>query len=245
MFEEAVRRIVSPVILVRAVPLDPDEGDLPVGASKLGGSPDLGSRRWPEREGERLVFVAQINFADVHPHDEDGLLPASGLLSFFVRSPDTFTDLHDVDGDPYEVVYEPDASGLRRMVDPRGEEDDAWPVPSRLTFEAGVDLSNDYVVTGPGGESSSLLYGAVSQDPEWQALDVEEGEADLIMLGSEVALSPVGIHAGDGEKVLLGMYPGSAALPDGHDGAAALLILRADLARADFRRVRLDVGDTN
>jgi hypothetical protein len=31
-----------------------------------------------------LAFVAQLNLAEVKPHDQEGLLPAAGLLSFFV-----------------------------------------------------------------------------------------------------------------------------------------------------------------
>lgn len=55
-----------------------------VGASRLGGLPDLPSaRRWPRNDGVPLSFIAQVNLADVAPYDAEGVVPRDGLLSFF------------------------------------------------------------------------------------------------------------------------------------------------------------------
>jgi len=61
-----------------------------VGASKLGGSPDLAADTpWPRREGRPLAFVAQIDLAEVAVDlEEGGPLPPKGLLSLFVAMED-------------------------------------------------------------------------------------------------------------------------------------------------------------
>ncbi|MCU0654733.1 MAG: YwqG family protein [Polyangiaceae bacterium] len=66
-----------------------EEDETPVGATKIGGLPDLpAGTSWPEIEGMALSFLAQIRLADLRglPGAED--LPESGLLVFF----------HDEDG---------------------------------------------------------------------------------------------------------------------------------------------------
>jgi len=53
-------------------------------ASRLGGTPDLpASTSWPRNDDDLLSFIAQVNLADIAPHDSGGLLPRDGLLSFF------------------------------------------------------------------------------------------------------------------------------------------------------------------
>jgi uncharacterized protein YwqG len=55
-----------------------------LGTSRLGGLPDVGPDFvWPIREGRSLGFLAQINCAEVAPHDSDHSLPDSGVLHFF------------------------------------------------------------------------------------------------------------------------------------------------------------------
>jgi hypothetical protein len=77
--------------------------DLAVGASRLGGEPDLppGSP-WPSADGVALPFLAQIRLEDVAEHNPNGLLPPSGLLSFFAS------------GLKGRVLLEPDVSTLQR-----------------------------------------------------------------------------------------------------------------------------------
>src|SRR6478672_6942116 len=67
-----------------------DEDALPIGASRLGGRPDLPPGvPWPAWH-EPMAFIAQVNLADVAPHDIAGALPDRGLLSFF----------YETDGEP-------------------------------------------------------------------------------------------------------------------------------------------------
>ncbi|CAN5604489.1 hypothetical protein BH09MYX1_BH09MYX1_24730 [soil metagenome] len=70
-----------------------------VGASKLGGRPDLaGKTTWPTYEDDDdryLPFLLQVNLADVKAFDIEGLLPKKGLLSFFVDTvPDELENGH-------------------------------------------------------------------------------------------------------------------------------------------------------
>lgn len=67
------------------IPTRVDEARLAIGGTKLGGHPDLPARtEWPRVDGEPLTFLAQIALREAAPHLPRGLLPASGLLSFFV-----------------------------------------------------------------------------------------------------------------------------------------------------------------
>lgn len=56
-----------------------------VGASRIGGLPDLPSGfGWPMAGKERMVFAAQIRMDEASRHDVDGLLPKRGMLSLFL-----------------------------------------------------------------------------------------------------------------------------------------------------------------
>ncbi len=61
-----------------------DESTMPLGASKLGGLPDLPTKAsWPEWKGLPQSFIAQIQLADISSYDTDKLLPHTGMLWFF------------------------------------------------------------------------------------------------------------------------------------------------------------------
>ncbi len=61
-----------------------DESALHIGASKLGGAPDLPvGVTWPAWKGLPQSFIAQIHLGDIAPYDANNLLPHSGMLWFF------------------------------------------------------------------------------------------------------------------------------------------------------------------
>ncbi len=61
-----------------------DETSIPVGASKLGGVPDLPAGvNWPEWQGLPQSFIAQIRLADAQPYDTNHQLPPQGMFWFF------------------------------------------------------------------------------------------------------------------------------------------------------------------
>jgi uncharacterized protein YwqG len=62
----------------------PGGQELAVGASKLGGLPDLPEEfSWPVMGGGPMSFVAQVRLEEVAPLAPSGWLPQAGLLSFF------------------------------------------------------------------------------------------------------------------------------------------------------------------
>jgi uncharacterized protein YwqG len=68
-----------------------DDDVLPIGASKIGGKPDLpDGTDWPAWQGRPMAFIAQVRLEDVADYDEEGALPHSGLLSFFCALDDEF-----------------------------------------------------------------------------------------------------------------------------------------------------------
>ncbi len=60
------------------------DDEIPIGASKVGGYPDLPpNRSFPKWKGIPLAFLAQINLADISIFKSASELPSSGLISFF------------------------------------------------------------------------------------------------------------------------------------------------------------------
>ncbi|MFI5301639.1 MAG: DUF1963 domain-containing protein, partial [Polyangiales bacterium] len=89
---------------------------LPLGASHLGGWPDLPAGvEWPRLDAFPMTFIGQFRLEDVAPHDIDHSLPESGLLSFFlydssppdVAAPKWYS--------AHRVLYTRDVSTLRRV----------------------------------------------------------------------------------------------------------------------------------
>ncbi len=99
------------------------EDAVPVGASKMGGQPDLPTHvPWPEVSGRPMAFIAQINLQEAAPYDIEGILPSDGLLSFFVDDPDDVYDDEAFEDDPSDaptcrVLYldEDDCATLTRQ----------------------------------------------------------------------------------------------------------------------------------
>lgn len=80
---DVIERHARPSIRLTAHAVE-NEDALPVGASKLGGSPDLPPDfDWPMQGGYALAFIAQINLSEASAYDAEHLLPATGMLHFF------------------------------------------------------------------------------------------------------------------------------------------------------------------
>lgn len=117
-------------------------GDLTVGQSRIGGSPDLPADfRWPdyygmgvpdeEKSSRPLTFMAQINLGEVHPYDKDSLLPESGMLYFFYDMETMRWGYDPDDRGCCRVYYTENSESLTRTDAPEG----AAVLPERvLTF---------------------------------------------------------------------------------------------------------------
>ncbi len=133
--------------------LDPreDEGEIPLGASKIGGHPDLPIEPpWPVVDGVLLEFVGQFRMEEVSALDETGLLPREGLLSFFFDGMLTGYEIGEV-RDRCKVLYitEP-VEALQRLEVPSHEYGRSfhvyWPCALRfqktLTLPTGDEIDN-------------------------------------------------------------------------------------------------------
>jgi uncharacterized protein YwqG len=84
---EALSKLIRPCIRVET---KRNSGvGLPVGVSKMGGLPDLPANvDWPysPEDKEAYRFVAQFDLAQLSPFDEEHLLPARGMIYFFVTT---------------------------------------------------------------------------------------------------------------------------------------------------------------
>lgn len=80
--QESLIELLRPAIALSATRAE--DSQIPIGASKFGGSPDVPLHfLWPTWNEKPLGFLAQINLEEVAPFDLDALLPKRGLLSFF------------------------------------------------------------------------------------------------------------------------------------------------------------------
>jgi hypothetical protein len=80
---DVIERLAAPGVGLRT--RDATPRDLAIGASRLGGDPDLpAGAPWPEGTEGPLLFVVQVDLAEIASFDLDGLLPSEGLLSLFV-----------------------------------------------------------------------------------------------------------------------------------------------------------------
>ena len=127
MREDMVDRALDAATKTVAVaPRKAKKADKALGASRLGGEPDLPGGKTPSANGYELRFIGQFDLADFRPHDPAERLPDSGLLSFFIGHPS------DYDADPIPVA--------RVIYTPAGTDLEKTPLDSRSKL-VGVDLA--------------------------------------------------------------------------------------------------------
>jgi uncharacterized protein YwqG len=131
-----LERIAEPVLRFRTEPTS--TSDLPIGSSKMGGSPDLPiGIPWPTWDGRPLDFLLQLDLVEIPRQWGGDRLPESGWLYFF----------YDIDRNPWGfdvshrygwrvLFYDGDRKNLER----RKRSDNADPQlrPCGLTFFQGI-----------------------------------------------------------------------------------------------------------
>ncbi len=247
------RSVMRPGILLHAGEAG---ASIPVGASKLGGEPDLGAgARWPEHDQGPYEFIAQLDLAALPP----STLPASGLLSLFAATRPEEALFHGDEG-YVRAIYTPASTPLvRRALPPHSEAQAA-----QLEEEAAYGAEFGEAMPKPGEVSLPLSFTPFLDFPRApeQRKDWPLDEADrLIDVYCEVL---EGLHETEGDQ-LLG-YPGQRSLaydPRGGRGWESLLCLNSHealgwawhdgdllyvsieasrLAASDFSALRSDAG---
>ncbi len=134
-------------VAIRLIEVD-GPAELPLGASRYGGAPDLpiGVPHPAAANGEYHVFHCQLNCADLAPHQD--YLPRDGMLYFFVNN-------EEYASDP-TVIYAPGKPSLKRYVYP----DDAQFTEPHLEnelyrafqvdFAAAISLPSTYSLSNYG-----------------------------------------------------------------------------------------------
>lgn len=110
--QREIESLLAYAIALRTRPMD--EPDRALGATRVGGEPDLAAGvDWPEGEEGPLSFVLQVRLEQIAQYDVEELLPERGLLSVF--SDDT--------ADSVRVLFTDDLGSLARRPWARGDAD--------------------------------------------------------------------------------------------------------------------------
>lgn len=139
-----------------------DEDEIEVGASKMGGCPDLPAGfEWPEKDGRRLQFLVQIRCEEVAALDATGTLPRSGYLWFFYDVEEQPWGIDPKDRGGWAVRYAEVGPGALTRAEDGGDAVEATVEVCGLSFRAAFSLPQD--VTGRTGveltdeESDALM----------------------------------------------------------------------------------------
>lgn len=131
---DAIRLTTSPA----------DEGTLPLGATKLGGQPDMPAGTvWPLLKGLPMSFIAQVRLEDAHPYDTARALPPSGLLSFFYDAQQQTFGADPQDRGGWQVFYSVNTANLQRMPLPPNLPTSARFIACAVAFSSEVTLAQD------------------------------------------------------------------------------------------------------
>ncbi len=165
MCEAGLSRItadVEPMLMpsIRLFTQPTPEADIPTGASKIGGSPDLPPGfQWPcclplpessgwaddSRLGGPLRFLAQINCADIAPYDTEHALPTTGLLTFFCAIWRDGFPWNNGDDSWLVIHSEVSLSSLQRTSQPPSKPDEGY---SRDTHPCALHFEEYYALPG-------------------------------------------------------------------------------------------------
>jgi uncharacterized protein YwqG len=170
--EEQIVALAKPSVAIQRTAANDDS--LPIGASKLGGSPDLPPGfEWPyTRENKPLIFIAQFRLSEIAPYDVEGILPPRGRLYFFYQADQSWYQEDDHIRRP--IIYlEHEDTPLTRIPHPnyQGEEDLIVALPSQaLRFEGGLTLP---VIWGSPEDDYNIHFKKDDKGLEWSAYNFD------------------------------------------------------------------------
>ncbi|MHB8647404.1 MAG: YwqG family protein [Thermomicrobiales bacterium] len=224
-----------------------EDGDaLPIGVSKLGGSPDLPlDFVWPDYQGFPLPFVAQINLWDIAAYDVQKGLPSVGMLYFFYDYDHHRTFMLQESPDMWRVRYfDGEMKSLRQMQMPPS-------LPKyRGPFKPCLFMPSSVITFAPYNAYSDGLSSAVEQFGPVAPFTSEEVEAYQHVL-NQFGPPSEGRHRmlghGDGVQCEMPFHglvlllqvdtDDNADIMWGDVGTIYYMITPEDLARRDFRNI--------
>jgi uncharacterized protein YwqG len=255
---DVIEHQALPSIRLTVHPVE-NEDALPVGVSKLGGSPDLPlNYEWPHNGEFPMAFIAQINLAEAAQYDNQELLPDSGMLYFFLD----YAHLYDTWRTPSDVQNVLYTEGVlthlqcRAMPPPLPEWLLPWNrphygpyQPCSIAFSADLTLP-DYLpyydaswhsrirerlgpITEPFTEEAREAYGDVQRRLRGPAYNINR------MLGHPDPIQGINVFP---EEVLLLQVDSEddAGMMWGDVGRLYWWMQRDELARRDFSSVKFD-----
>ncbi|MDX8350734.1 YwqG family protein [Cognatiyoonia sp. IB215182] len=219
--------------------------------SSIGGRPSLpAGAKWPGgRDGKPMIFLAQINFADMPPLDG---YPKEGVLSFFVEDNDlNGCDFPSKDNTGFKVLYHADPKALQRLDLP----DHSWeftPFNAELTTQ-GRRLTGQLAsgaISPNSAEGQNLTQDWYPDCPGalWDSFHeaLTEAKPALVYYGGHPDFTQDDFRRADDDPKLTEVLLQLGFVLDrendveicwGDAGEACFLISKADLAERKFEKV--------
>jgi len=200
---EALLGLAAPSLRLRPQPRP--SRPLPLGATKLGGHPDLSAGwSWPRGWETPLSFIAQLDLAAIahHPHLPQ-VLPQAGLLVCFYDADQQPWGYDPRDRDGFKVGFIPPGTPLHRAEVPADLPDDGRYREVGLAAEPQLTYApwESFAVEQLGlSDGERLAYGQVlADDQSGQVIHRLLGHPDPIQgdMQLECQLASSGIYCGD------------------------------------------------
>lgn len=124
-----------------------EENTIPIGATKIGGRPDLPERfEWPRYNDNMLSFIAQISMSEISNFDTEKILPTSGILYFFYDcEQETWGFDPDDKGSWAVYYYNENIDELARLEIPEGVPEYARYHASKVSFKSEISVPYAYI----------------------------------------------------------------------------------------------------
>jgi hypothetical protein len=230
---EAIAGLIKPAIGLKT--RKPKKADAALGVTRVGGEPDVPTKfAWPEADGAPLLFVMQVDLAEVTRYDLETLLPEDGLLSLFA---DPFVE-------HVTVRYFAKGTPLRRH---------EWvPEDDEAFVECGVNVRPELQIPPPssafvGTHKRTVLKLSDEEHERWDAVWLtwraqqrrgEAGEVGIHQLLGYAAGDDSGDQAKD-EEVLFGFDSDDRANMEWGDVQTVwALIKRNALSKQAWKKLR-------
>lgn len=208
---------------IRLRPQPSDAAGGAVGASRLGGQPDMPAGvAWPAKQDTPMAFVGQIRLEEVAPYDSAHLLPPSGLLSFFYDAAQETYGGDPADRAGFRVVhFTGDAATLQRQPFPPTLLATARFQPCALTFASELTIAPSPPLEIPGlawtpeqqrryEAATAAVLGEQPSRPKSQMLGFPNQLQDDMRLECQLASHGVSVDAAASDPRTATLSPGAS-----------------------------------